>query len=44
MLRPVALTVLPLLVVSAAERATDVVWDGWDRQFKAPRALSPYGR
>lgn len=23
--------------------ATDVVWDGWDKQYKAPRAIFPYG-
>jgi hypothetical protein len=24
--------------------ATDVVWDGWDKEFKAPRAIFPYGQ
>ena len=30
-------------VLRYAIGATDVVWDGWDREFKAPRAIFPYG-
>lgn len=30
-------------VVTYAIGATDVVWDGWDREYHAPRALFPYG-
>lgn len=29
-------------VVRYAIGATDVVWDGWDREHKAPRAIFPY--
>lgn len=31
-------------VVDYAIGATDVVWDGWDRKYHAPRALFPYGQ
>jgi len=30
-------------VLRFAIGATDVVWDGWDKEFKAPRAIFPYG-
>jgi hypothetical protein len=30
-------------VVAWALGSTDVPWDGWDKEFKAPRALFPYG-
>lgn len=30
-------------VVQHAIGATDVVWDGWDKQYKAPRTIFPYG-
>jgi hypothetical protein len=30
-------------VLRYAIGATDVVWDGWDKEFKAPRAIFPYG-
>ena len=30
-------------VVRFAIGATDVVWDGWYQEFKAPKAIFPYG-
>ncbi len=29
-------------MVTFAIGATDVVWDGWDKQYKAPRSIFPY--
>lgn len=29
-------------VITYSIGATDVVWDGWDKKYKAPRAIFPY--